>query len=613
MCRLALHPTDHIRDKARLNHLVTVRWADMEAWWETYPGLLEAEQAALDQAGYRWKIDETKRQLGRLVIEVEYPYENDRVWALSAEFPATYPYFAPTVFLRDVVLPRHHHPFGKNLCLLAQHGEDWNPWTDTLATLLAEQLPKIMATTTDAVPIEIAMETEDHIGEPLSASLEYTANSVLIVPDDAPSANHTFGRLKILLKKETSQGRTEGRVNGLVTAILDRSGAPLVKLGVTLPSHTASRDGFWMRAKARPNYPDMYQFLVGLCNEMKAAVPGFQLELMKAQKGDTLIAGVLYMDETSWRSSGHDWVFLHITVTKKAQGNRVPPTLDIRPIRSDKGGERSWLERAPMLQPLRSKNVLLFGAGSLGAPVALHLARAGIGGLTVVDHDYLQVGNTIRWPLGWQYAGQDKIEALITHIRSNYPYTNVDGRKIFLGFPNFDESSVAGPMSDYETLYERILATDVVIDASASFRVSHFLSDLAHHLRKPYIWLTTTHGCAGGIVGRHVPNSGYGCWNCHNLRLTDHSLPLPPELEGEGIQPGGCSQATFIGAGIDSEEIALLASRLAVSTLAQGTEGHLDFDWNVGVCEVYRDGRPIAPSWHTSSLAVHPDCHICKK
>lgn len=585
----------------------------MTAWWETFPGLLEAEQAALDQAGYRWKINDAARESGRLVMEVEYPYENDRVWALRAEFPATYPYFAPTVFLNDTVLPRHHHPISKNLCLLAQHGEAWRPEQDTLATLLTEQLPGIMATASDAaVPLEVAMEKEDHIGEPLSAILEYTENSVLIVPDDVPAADYMRGRLKILLKLENGLGRTQGRVNGLVASILDRAGAPLVKLGVALPSHTSPRDGFWMRLKSRPDYPDMYRYRVGLYNEMKAAVPEFQLELMKAQKDDTLIAGFLYMDETSWRSSGHDWVFLHITVTKKAQGNRVPPEVSIKTIRSDKGGERSWMQRAPMLTPLRAKNALLFGAGSLGSPVALHLARAGLGGLTVIDHDYLQVGNTIRWALGWQYAGQDKIEALITHIQSNYPYTNVDGKKIFLGFPNFEESSPAGPMSDYEVLRDRILAADIVVDAGASFRVSHFLSDLAHNLRKPYVWLTTTHGCAGGIVGRHVPNSGCGCWNCHNLRLTDHSLPLPPELEGEGIQPGGCSQATFIGAGIDSEEIALMASRLVVSTLSQGAEGHMDFDWNVGVCEVYRNGRPVAPSWHTSSLDVHPDCHICK-
>jgi hypothetical protein len=231
--------------------------------------------------------------------------------------------------------------------------------------------------------------------------------------------------------------------------------------------------------------------------------------------------------------------------------------------------------------------------------------------LTLIDHDYLQVGNTIRWALGWQYAGQNKVEALISYIRNNYPYTDVDGEKIILGFPNFDLPSAAGPVSDYEVLRERIRSSDVVVDASASFRVSHFLSDVAYELGKPYIWLTTTHGCAGGIVGRHIRGSGYGCWNCHILRLTNHSLPAPPEIEGEGIQPGGCSQATFIGAGIDSEEIALMASRLAVSTLSLDAEGHVDFEWNVGVCEVYRNGRPIAPSWHTSNLDVHPDCHIC--
>lgn len=584
----------------------------MEVWWETYPGLLQAEQAALDQAGYKWEIDEIARQRGQLAMRIEFPRGNDGVWELRAEFPATYPYFAPTVYLAEVTLPRHHHPFGKNLCLLARHGEEWRPQADTLATLLTEQLPQILTTAMEAeVPIDVAAEMEDHVGEPVSAFLEYTSNSVLIVPDDVPDAAHKCGRLNILARPESSEGRTQGQINGLVSAILDRARAPLVKLDVTLPSHTSPREGFWMRLEARPNCPDMTRYLLDLYNQMKAAVPEFALELMKAAKGKTLIAGFLYVDETTWRSSGYDWIFLNITVEQKAQGHKVPPQVRIRAIRADKGGERAWMERAPLLTPLRTKTALLFGTGSLGSPVALHLARAGIGGLTLVDHDFLQVGNTIRWALGWQYAGQDKVDALISYIRNNYPYTKVAGEKLNLGFPIFDVPSPAGPVSDAALLRDVIRSSDVVIDASASFRVSHFLSDLAHELEKPYIWLTTTHGCAGGIVGRHLPSNGSGCWNCHILRLTDHSLPRPPESEGEGIQPGGCSQATFIGAGIDSEEIALMASRLAVSTLSRDAEGHVDFDWNVGVCEVYRNGRPIAPSWHTSSLDVHPDCHIC--
>jgi ubiquitin-protein ligase len=584
----------------------------METWWERYPNLLDAEQRALDRAGYAWKIDETARQAGQLVMQVEYPFREGFVWNLRAEFPATYPYFAPTVILADVTLPRHHHPFGKNLCLLAQNGEDWRPQHDSLAVLLSDQLPNLVATASESTaPIEVAAEKEDHIGEPVATFLEYTENSVLIVPDDVPDTAHAHGRLEILAKLEGSQDRMQGQVHGLVSAILDPSGNSLVKLGATLPSHTSLREGYWMRLAKRPDYPDMNAFLLGLYNAMQLALPGFKLELMKAPKGKTLIIGFLFADETTWRLTGYDWVFLNITVAQKAQGRNALPGVTIRAIRADRGGEKSWMQRAPMLAPLRTKQALLFGAGSLGSSVALHLARAGLGGLTVIDQDYLQVGNTIRWALGWRFAGQRKVDALISYIRENYPYTEVDGEKLILGFPNFDHPSTAGPISDYEMLRERIRSVDVVIDAAASFRVSHFLSDLALELGKPYVWLTTTHGCAGGIVGRRIPGSGYGCWNCHILRLTDRSLPAPPENEIQGIQPGGCSQATFIGAGIDSEEIALMASRLAVGTLSQDAKGHVDFDWNVGICEVQRDGRPIAPSWHTSNLPIHPDCNIC--
>lgn len=585
----------------------------MTNWWQLYPFVLEAEQRALDDAGYVWTIDEAARQAGQLVMYVTYSHSEDCVWNLRAEFPATYPYFQPTVILTDVQLPRHHHPIGKNLCLLAQQGEEWAPMRDTLALLLSTQLPDLLATASDApATLEVASEKEDHIGEPLSAFLEYTENSVLIVPDEAPAAAYAYGRLAILARPTSTKEREQGQIHGLVSSVLDWAGKSLVELNATLPSHTSPREGFWMRLPKRPDFEDMRSLLLKLYNVMKTGTPGFQLELMKAQVGRTLIAGFLFEDETSWRSNGHDWVFLSITVTQKAKG-QTPPHVNIMPIRADMGGEKSWMQRAPKLATLRSKTALLFGAGSLGSPVALHLARAGLGALSIVDRDHLQVGNTIRWALGWQYAGQRKVDALIGYIHENYPYTVVDGEKFLLGLPNFDLPSPAGPVSDDEILRERIRSADVVIDAAASFRVSHYLSDLAIELGKPYIWLTTTHGCAGGIVGRRVPGSGFGCWNCHILRLGDHSVPNPPEGESEGIQAGGCSQATFIGAGIDSEEIALMASRLAIATLSNGLEGHVDFDWNLGICEIYKDGRPVAPVWHTSELIAHPDCHFCGK
>lgn len=586
----------------------------MDVWWERYPGLLEAEKEALDRLGYRWEIDEDARQNGQLVIHVEYPNSKECVWNLRAEFPATYPYFPPIVILEDVALSRHHHPVSKNLCLLARNGEDWQPQHDSLAILLSEQIPKILVTTSSAADtLEDAAQQEDHIGEPLASFVEYADNSVLIVPDEVPDPAVTSGRLSILAKPLPAKERTNGNMQGVVSAILDLERHPLITLDVALPSHTLHLDGYWMRLAKRPVHTDTHLFRRQLVSLMERTIPSFKRNLMTARPGQTLVAGFIYEDETSWRTTGQDWVFLLMTVQAKSKNRNTIPELTMTTIRADRGGEKTWMQRAPILLPMRTKKVLLFGAGSLGSPIALHLARAGLGRLTIIDDDYLQVGNTIRWALGWQYAGLAKVSALKEYIRQNYPYTEVDTQRFILGNLNFAPPNTQGPRSDYEVLREKIIAADVVIDAAASYRVSHFLSDLAVELGKPYVWLTTTHGCEGGIVGRRIPGSEYGCWHCHNFRLSDGSIPLPPDASTGEIQPTGCSQATFVGAGIDSEEIALMASRLAVATLSRDQEAYGDFDWNVGVCEIYRDGRPIAPIWHTSELPIHPDCCICAK
>ncbi len=45
---------------------------------------------------------------------------------------------------------------------------------------------------------------------------------------------------------------------------------------------------------------------------------------------------------------------------------------------------------------LKRSNVLIIGAGGLGSPVALYLAAAGVGQITIVDGDYVDVTNLQR-------------------------------------------------------------------------------------------------------------------------------------------------------------------------------------------------------------------------
>lgn len=364
-------------------------------------------------------------------------------------------------------------------------------------------------------------------------------------------------------------------------------------------------DGFWIRLPERPTVDGgLQKHLHDLISEK---MPAFKTALRRAKRGQFVIAGFVYPDEVSWRGSVDDWIFLAVQVTQEEKHSR-PASFAGHFIRADWGGEDAWLRRAPVLRPMRNKSVLLVGVGALGSPVAIHLARAGISRLHMVDCDHLQVGNTVRWALGWRFAGFDKIEAMKAFLADEYPYTKVEYTRTRLGIP----IPHGVEFSDYKTMCSLVSGADLVIDASANQRVSHFLADLTAELRKPYLWLTTTPGAAGGVIGRIVPGGTEGCWHCYQHSLGDGTIRQPVDLGATDIQPAGCSLPTYVGAGIDSDEIALLASRLAVGTLCRGeAEGYADFPWDVAIADIAKEGMSIAPDWTPYKLDKNNSCAGC--
>ena len=93
--------------------------------------------------------------------------------------------------------------------------------------------------------------------------------------------------------------------------------------------------------------------------------------------------------------------------------------------------DADWaLARDHQLAPLqvrREKRVLLLGCGSLGAPVAELLARAGIGHLTVVDMELFEPENTARHILGFSSVNQSKALELAARLRREIPGISVKG------------------------------------------------------------------------------------------------------------------------------------------------------------------------------------------
>ncbi|MBI6710692.1 ThiF family adenylyltransferase [Pseudomonas syringae] len=75
----------------------------------------------------------------------------------------------------------------------------------------------------------------------------------------------------------------------------------------------------------------------------------------------------------------------------------------------------------------RQQRVLVLGCGSLGAPLAELLARAGIGELHLVDMELLEASNCSRHVLGADAIGQGKADALAKRLRLSVPGLSVTG------------------------------------------------------------------------------------------------------------------------------------------------------------------------------------------
>lgn len=124
-------------------------------------------------------------------------------------------------------------------------------------------------------------------------------------------------------------------------------------------------------------------------------------------------------------------------------------------------------------QRLLASHALILGMGGLGSPVAMYLAAAGVGKLTLVDFDTVDLSNLQRQILhGSHDIGRPKVES----ARDTLAVLNADVEVIALN------ARVEG-----EALDELVASADVVIDASDNFATRFQINDACVRARKPLV------------------------------------------------------------------------------------------------------------------------------
>lgn len=97
------------------------------------------------------------------------------------------------------------------------------------------------------------------------------------------------------------------------------------------------------------------------------------------------------------------------------------------------------------MQKLKNATVAVFGLGGVGGYVVEGLARCGIGGLELVDHDTISITNINRQILATRKTvGMDKAEAAKQRVLDIDPDIRVTARKEFFGPDTADRFDFSG-------------------------------------------------------------------------------------------------------------------------------------------------------------------------
>ena len=147
---------------------------------------------------------------------------------------------------------------------------------------------------------------------------------------------------------------------------------------------------------------------------------------------------------------------------------------------------------------LLSSKVLIVGAGGLGSPVGLYLAAAGVGRITVIDPDRVELSNLQRQIAhGTSDVDRPKVDSFRETLQRLNPDVQVDARAVAF---------------DPDNAEEIIGAHDVVLDCTDNFPSRYLLSDTCRLVGRPLV--------SGAILG-HLgqltvfrPEPGLPCYRC---------------------------------------------------------------------------------------------------
>jgi len=224
-------------------------------------------------------------------------------------------------------------------------------------------------------------------------------------------------------------------------------------------------------------------------------------------------------------------------------------------------------------QKLLNSHVLIIGLGGLGSPVSMYLAAAGVGHLTLVDDDDVELSNLQRQIVhGQGDIGRSKVISAADTLKE---------------INNEIELELVDERLEGERLELAVIAADIVVDCSDNFATRFLLNEVTQRCQTPLV-----SGAAirmeGQVTVYDSRIQGSACYRCL--------------YEDNGELQQTCSES-----GVLSPLLGIIGGIQAVETVKCITQVGENLNGRLLILDA------LTMAWREIKLRQDPTCPVCSQ
>lgn len=275
------------------------------------------------------------------------------------------------------------------------------------------------------------------------------------------------------------------------------------------------------------------------------------------------------------------------------------------------------------LDILANKRVLIIGLGSGGSPIAVELAKAGVGQFALADFDRIELHNLSRHICSLNDLGRLKTDAVADVIKGKNPYARIDKLPIDVS-------------KNLDVLEEEIVKADIILCCTDNNSSRFHTSELLEKHKKIGLFGRAITRAEGGDVFIYRP--GQACYFC--LLGSDWYDQSDEEITNEAsarraghipayVSAEDAEAFVQVGLGADIEPINNMMVKLALVELSRGTDSGItsledEFHANYYIWANRRerqytnwgsfhntDGMPTIMKWYGINISKDDNCVLC--